>query len=166
MDRSRHSITEYTNDRKTHAVINNKMLKSLGYTNYQLYEVELAKSEIQNREPNIVGFFILQYAKFRKLELYYNFFTNNFDTDKYAEMEMDIHSLYLALTEKELNDCIRSEKNQEWELLSSNECNDSFTAVACSNLFLRTCCAKHRKRDKRETGLLREELRCTEVLFM
>ena len=146
--------------------MNNKMLKSLGYTNDQLYEVELAKSEMQHREPINVGFFILQYAKFRMLELYYNLFTNNFDTHKYAEMEMDIHSLYLALTEKELKDCIRSEKKPEWELLSSKECNDSFTAVACSNLFPRTCCAKHKKRDKKETGLLREEIRCTEMLFM
>ena len=57
--------------------------------NDQLYEVELAKSEIEHKEPICVGFFILQYAKLRLLELYYCFFTNLCDTDKYEEMEMD-----------------------------------------------------------------------------
>ena len=42
-----------------------------------MYEVELVKSEIELREPIIVGFFILQYAKLRKLELYYNFSKNS-----------------------------------------------------------------------------------------
>ena len=30
---------------------------------YQLFEVELVQSEIKHKEPIIVGFFILQYAK-------------------------------------------------------------------------------------------------------
>ena len=57
--------------------------------NDQLYEVELAKSEIEHREPVIVGFFILEYAKLRMLELHYNFFTKFCDTDKYEKVEMD-----------------------------------------------------------------------------
>ena len=43
------------------------------------------------------------------LELYYNFCTKFCDTEKYEEMEFDTNSLYLALEEKELYDCIRSE---------------------------------------------------------
>ena len=42
-----------------------KMLKRLGHINDQLYEVELVKSEIEQEQPFIVGFFILQYAKLR-----------------------------------------------------------------------------------------------------
>ena len=59
-------------------------------------------------------------------------------------MEMDTDSLYLELAENELYDCIRSEKRQESELLRSKDCNDSFTADACSNFYPRTCCAKHK----------------------
>ena len=81
-------------------------------------------------------------------------------------MEKDTNSLYLALAEKELYECIRSEKRQEWELLRSKECNDSFTADACSKFFLRTCYAKHKKHDKREPGLFKEEFRCTEMLCL
>ena len=46
------------------------MFERLGFINEQLYEVELAKSEIEQKELNIVGFCILQYAKLRMLELY------------------------------------------------------------------------------------------------
>ena len=65
MDRSRDSITNYTNDEKTHAAINNKMVERLRYINDQFYEVELAKSEIEPKDAIIVGFCILQYAKVR-----------------------------------------------------------------------------------------------------
>ena len=74
MDRSRHTVTKYLSDEKTHSAINSRMLKRLNHITDQLYEVELVKSEIEHREPIIVGFFILQYAKLRMLELYYNFF--------------------------------------------------------------------------------------------
>ena len=73
-DRSRHTVTKYLNDEKIHSAINKKLLKRLNFITDQLYEVELVKSEIEPREPIIVGFFILQYAKLRILELYYKFF--------------------------------------------------------------------------------------------
>ena len=54
------------------------------------------------KEPIIVGLFILQSAKLRMLELYYNFFTNFCDFDKYEEMEVHAGSMKLALAEKKL----------------------------------------------------------------
>ena len=106
MDRSRHTVTKILNIEKTHGAINTKFFKRLDYINDQLYEIDLAKAEIEHREPIIVGFFILQYAKLRMLELYYNFFARFCDVNKFEELEMDTHSLYLALSEKELYDCI------------------------------------------------------------
>ena len=43
------------------------MFKRLNHLTDQLYEVELVKSENEHREPILVGFFILQYAKLRTL---------------------------------------------------------------------------------------------------
>ena len=114
MDRNRHPVTKYLNDGKTHGAINTKFFKRLDHINDQFYEVELAKAEIEQREPIIVGFFILQYAKLRMLELYYNFFERFCDVNKFEELEMDTDSLYLALSEKELYDCIREESKAEW----------------------------------------------------
>ena len=132
----------------------------------QLYEVEHVKSEIEHREPIIVGFFILQYAKLRTLELYYNFFKKFCDTDKYEELEMDTDSLYLALPDENLEDVILREKRAEWDQLRSKDCNDNFTANATDNFFPRSCCNAHKKHDKRESGLFKEEFRCAELLWL
>ena len=72
------------------------------HVNNSLYEVELAKAQIEHKGPVIVGFLILQYAKLQLLELYYNFFTRFCDLNKFEELEMDTDSLYLALAAKEL----------------------------------------------------------------
>ena len=43
MDRSRHTVTKYLSDEKTHGTINTKMFKRLDHINDQLYEVELER---------------------------------------------------------------------------------------------------------------------------
>ena len=166
MDRSRHTVTRYLSDEKAHAAINSKLFKKLDHVNNSLYEVELAKAQIEHREPIIVGFFILQYAKLRMLELYYNFFTRFCDVNKFEELEMDTDSLYLALAERTLEDCIRPEMRAEWQRLRSNDGVDNFTADAAANFFPRTCCVKYKQHDKREPGLFKEEFRYTEMLCL
>ena len=147
MDRSRYTVTKYLTDEKTHSAINSKMFKWLNHITDQLYEVYLVKSKIEHKKPIIVGFFILQYAKLRKLELYYNFFKNFCDTDKYEELEMDTDSL-------------------EWSHRRSKDCPDNFTSNATDNFFPRTCCNVHKKYDKREPGLFKEEFRLSEMLCL
>ena len=143
-----------------------KLFKKLDHVNNSLYEVELAKAQIEHKEPINVGFFILQYAKQRMLELYYKFFTRFCDINKFEELKLDTDSLYLALVQKELEDCIRLEMRPEWQKLRSNDCVNNFTADAVANFFPRTCCVKHKQHDKRERGLFKEEFRCTEMLCL
>ena len=166
MDRSRHSVTTYLSDDSTHAAKNSKLFKKPDHVKNSFYELELAKAQIEHKEPIIVGFFILQYAKLRMLELYYNFFTRFCDVNKFEEVEIDTDSLYLALAEKELEDCIRTEMRAEWQNLRSIDCVDSFTADAVANFFPRTCCVKHKQHHKRNPGLFKEEFRCTEMLCL
>ena len=166
MDRSRHTVTKYLSDEKTHAAFNSKLFKKLDHVNNSLYEVELAKGQIEHKKPIFVGFFILQYAKLRMLELYYNFFTSFCDVNKFEAMEMDTDSLYVALAKKKLEDCIRPEMRAEWQRLRSNDCVEIFTADAVANFFPRTCCVKHKQHDKREPGLFKGESRCREMLCL
>ena len=63
MDRSRHTVTKYLADEKTHAAIKSNLFKKLDHVKDSLYEVELAKAQIEHKEPITVGFFILQYEK-------------------------------------------------------------------------------------------------------
>ena len=72
MDHSRHSVTKYLIDEKTHVAISSKLLKKLNHVNKVIFEVELTKAEIEHKKPNIVGLPIFQYAKLRIMELYYN----------------------------------------------------------------------------------------------
>ena len=121
MERSRHTVTKYlTNEKKTDAAI--KLFKKLDHVNNSLYEVELSKAQIEHKEAIIVGFFILQYAKLRTLELYYNFFPRFCDLNKFEELELVTDLLYLDLAEKELEDCVRPEMRAGWQRLRSNDC--------------------------------------------
>ena len=108
--------------------------------NNPLYEIEVAKEQIEHKEHIIVGFFILQYAKLRMLELYYNFFARFCDVNKFEELEVDTDSLYLALAEKEPEDCIWPQMRAEWQRLRSNDCVDSFTADAAASFFPNMLC--------------------------
>ena len=142
------------------------MFIKLDHVNSSLYEVELAKAQIEHTKPIIVGFFILQNAKLRMLELYYNLLARFSDVNKFEDLEMNTDSLYLAFAEKELEDCIRPEMRAERQRLRSNDCVDSFTADAAANFLPRTCCVKHKQHDKRKPGLFKEEFRCTEMLCL
>ena len=166
MDRSRYTITKYLGDEKTQKAINEKFFKELNVVKKDLYEVELFKSTIEHEEPIIVVFFILQYAKLRMLELYYNFFHKYCDENKFKELEMVTDCLYLALADDNLDDCILPEKKAQWSLICRNDCRDDFIADADKNFFPRTCCADHKKHDKREPGLFKEEFCCTEMLCL
>ena len=115
MDRSRHTVTKYLTGKKTHAANNSKLFKQLDHVNNSLYEVELAKAQIEHKESIIVSYFNLQYAKLRMLELYYNFLTRFCHVNKFEELGRDTDSLYLALAEKELEDCIRPKMRAEWQ---------------------------------------------------
>ena len=166
MDRSRHTVTRYLSDEKAPATIHSKLFKRLDHMNNSLYEVEFAKAQIEHKEPIIVRFLLLQNAKLRMLELYYNFFIIICDVNKFEELEMNTDLLYLVLAEKELEDCIRPGMRAEWQSFRSNDCVDSFTADALANFFPRTCCVKHNRHDKREPGPFKEEFRCTVSLCL
>ena len=100
------------------------------------------------------------------LQIYYNFFKKFCDTDKYEELEMGTDSLFLALSEEKLEDVILPEKRAEWDKLRSKDCTDNFTANATDKFLPTTCCHTHKKHDKREPGLFKEEFRCAEMLCL
>ena len=139
-------------------------LQKLNHVNHQVYKFEFAKAEVEHKEPVFNGYSILQFAKRQMLELHYNFFDKFCDINKLEDLEMDIDSLYRALAEQELTDCVRPETKSEWENMRSTDWNDCFAAHASGNFFPRTCCKKHKKHEKRELGLLNDDFECSEKL--
>ena len=79
---------------------------------------------------------------------------------------MDTDSLNLALPEENLQDIILREKRNKREAICSRDCTDSYTANVTGNFFPITCCTAHKKHDKREPGLFKEEFRCSEMLCL
>ena len=126
----------------------------------------LAKVRIEYNESIIVGFFIPQCAKLQMLELYYNFFTNFSEVNKFTMFEMDTDSLFVTLDDKELENCIRSEVIAKCERFLSKNCSDSSTANASGNFIPEMCFDKHKNNEKKEPGPFKGELRCTEMLYV
>ena len=166
MDCGGHTVTKYLPDEKTHSAINSKMFMPPNHITDKLYEMKIVQSEIEHSEPIIVGFFILQNAKLRMLENYYNCFKKFCDTDNYEELEMVTDFLYLALSDENLEDVILPGKWAEWNQLRSKDCTDNFTANATVNFSpeLAVMATRHKKHDKREPSLFKKEFRCAEML--
>ena len=166
MNRSRHTLTKYLNAEKTQAAIDSKLFRKQTQVNKALYEFEPVRAEIEHKEPILGRFFILQCAKLRMLDLNYNFGTKLCEVNKFGKLKMDTDSLYFALAEKELEDCIRPGMKAEWGRIPSKGCTDSFTACGVADFFPQKCPDKHKKLDKGEPGLIKEEFRCTEMLCL
>ena len=107
MDRSRYSATKYLNDEKGHKATNSRFFTKRNHLNDNMYEIGPVKANVEHKEPIIVGFLILQYAKLRMLELYYNFFHKFCDFNSFEELEIDTDSFYLAMAHDSLEDCIK-----------------------------------------------------------
>ena len=131
--------------------------------NDAFYEIELARAQIEHKEPITVWFFISQYRKLPLLDLYFKFQTKFCDVNKFEELEKDTNSLYLARAGKDFENCIRPDMKAEWRRVLSRDCNEHFTADTV-RFFTQLCCDKHEKRDKREPGFFKEEFRCAEML--
>ena len=77
MDRSRHTITNSSENEKTHKAIIEPLIKRLNTIDEDLYEVELFRTTIEHRELIFVGFSILQHAKLRMWSCTIFFRTNS-----------------------------------------------------------------------------------------
>ena len=93
VDCSRHAVTKYSNVEKTLAAKKSKLFKKLNLVINAIHKFELAKVSVEHKEQIIVGFFILQYARFRLLELYYIFFTKFCDVMNFKQLDMDANFL-------------------------------------------------------------------------
>ena len=61
------------------------------------YEIEMSKRTVTYTLPVHVGFFVLQYAKMRMLQFYYDFINRYVERPLFKYCEMDTESSYLAL---------------------------------------------------------------------
>ncbi|XP_033729708.1 uncharacterized protein LOC117318890 [Pecten maximus] len=159
MDKSKHTNIKYVRG-ETNAcnAINDPRFKDLHQLDEDIFEVENAKRTITYDLPIQLGYFILQYAKLRMLEYYYDFMDVFVDRSDFAYCEMDTDSAYMAISGKRLEDIIKADKRQLYDNGLYGFCHvRDVNADNRVHWFPRKCCNDHEKRDKRTPGLFKLE---------
>ena len=79
------------------------------------YEVEKIEKKINLDLPVHLGVFILNYAKLRMLELYYDILDYYLHREDFEVLEMDTDSNYLGISAENLEDLIKPKLLEEFE---------------------------------------------------
>lgn len=175
-NKERHQKIDYTDDatvisqkiRSTHFI-------SLDEMDSGVCEIIQHKRKIKLDVPVIVGFSILQLAKLRMLQFYYDFMDKFVSRRDYQYVEMDTDSAYMALS-GELESIIKSGMKEEFY----REYDQWFPRPYCSthkHSFLKAklggehwerlpCCSLVLKSDTRTPGLFKEEFRGSGIIAL
>ena len=102
----RHRNVNYCTKKTASRLINNKRFRQLEIVVNDAYEIEMSKRTVTYTLPVHVGFFVLQYAKMRMLQFYYDFIDIYVERPLFQYCEMDTDSAYLALTGESVDDLV------------------------------------------------------------
>ena len=120
------------------------------------YEMEMAKRKIVFDNCISIGFFILNYAKLRNLEMD-EYFRQSIDQNRYQYLLADTDSIYFAIDDENLDNVIKPEKKAEYNKLVYDSCHMDRVDPEQGYFLTRKCCEKHKKLDSRILGLFKEE---------
>ena len=84
------------------------------------YEVEKTKKKINLDFPIHIGVFILNYAKLRMLEFYYDFLDHYLSREDFEYSEMDTDSAYMAISGDSFEELIKPDLRKEFEIDKHN----------------------------------------------
>ena len=77
---------------------NDPKFRSSTYIGDGIYEVHMAHKVMKNDIPKQIGLFVLQYAKLRMLQFYYDCLDRYLDRSDFEMAQMDTDSLYFAVS--------------------------------------------------------------------
>ena len=170
MDKLKHHEVKYVEgEEKASMMINSQRFKKITTLNEEeeLYEIELKKKVLNMNIPLQIGFTILQYAKLRMLEMYYDFIDYFFDRKDFELGEMDTDSLYIGFTSDNLHNLVKKEKQEEYNNLLFNQCSDFNLNPEKGRFFIpRQCCEKHKHWDSKIPGMFKVEYTGKELISL
>ena len=143
-NKERHRQVKYCDDDEVPELVNSPFFRQLNTIDQNTYEVESSKKKIKMDLPLQVGFFVYQYAKLRMLEFYFDFLDKYLDRADFEYCEMDTDSAYIAISGDSIDDLVKPEMLEEYEV---DKCN----------WFPRTDSEEHARYDKRTPGLFKVE---------
>ena len=111
------------------------------------FEVEHSKKQIVFGMPIQLGFFILQYARLRMLDFYYNCVDKYLDRKKYQYCSMDTDSAYFYLSNDSFQSLVSPSTLSHYNCINTS-CSNALYIPTLANpdcWFPRTCCKEHNK---------------------
>ena len=78
------------------------------------YEIKERKKKVNITRPYQCGIAVYQLAKLRMLEFYYDFLDRYIDRRDFELIQMDTDSLYIALSEKSIDNIVKPEMREEY----------------------------------------------------
>ncbi len=127
MDKTKHRDVKYVQgENETSMKVNDPRFRKLDCLDEeeQFYEVEMAKKKIKLDLPIQLGYFILQYAKLRMLEFYYDFVDVYVSREDFQYCEMDTDSAYMAISGSNLEDVVKPDARDKYRRGLEGFCTD------------------------------------------
>ena len=116
MDKTKQAQIKYVKGVDTACLkVNERTFRNLTQLSDNFFEIELAKKKISLDLPIYLGYFILQYAKLRMLEFYYDFMDVFIDRKHFENCEIDTDSAYIAISGDNLKDIIKPNMKTTFE---------------------------------------------------
>ena len=146
--------------------INKPQFRDVEYLGDEIFELSMGHKVINLNMPIQCGFFVLQLAKLRLNQFYYDCLDKFIERKNFGLLQCDTDSLYFGISEENFSDVIKPELLEEYHNSIQNKCNvKNFTANE-KNYFPRTCCKNHMLYDKREPGLFKTEAQGIEMICL
>ena len=114
-NKEKHHDIVYVNESEIGTEIMDEHFYNLTELPDSYYEVEKTKKKINLDLPIHLGVFILNYAKLRMLEFYYDFLDHYLPCEDFELLETDTDSNYLGITGENVEDLIKPELCQDFE---------------------------------------------------
>ena len=164
----RHRDVNYCTEKAASHMINDKRFRQLDIIIDDAYEIEMRKRTVTYALHVHVGFFVLQYAKMRMLQFYYDFIDRYVERPLFQYCEMDTDSAYLALAHESVDILVTPALRDHYfrhrfEWLPSECCDEHRDEYVRCRLADRPwigdkeCCKARRAFDKRTPGLFKVE---------
>ena len=169
LDRTKHVDIKYRHGpHETKLLMNDRLFRNVTELDGDTFELQMAKRCITIDLPVQLGFFILQYAKLRMLEFYYDFLMVYVDKSDFELGEMDTDSSYMEISGQTLDDVIKPSKKAQYLQTLEGNCSDfvQFKPDNKTNFLPHRCCAKHNMFDQKTPGLFKKEYEGHEMVSL
>ena len=113
LDKYKFTRTTFVEDENVPAHIKDPFFKSVLELNNGLHEVQKGKRSVNLDNPLQIGLAVYNYAKLKMIQ-FWDFLDTYLQKDSFELMEMDTDSLYLAISEDNLDDCVKEDMKAEW----------------------------------------------------